>query len=248
MQPTGIMGGVELLEATWQYVVSRSPRFDYAVWQVWRNLPNHPEILSLNLPPDPLEIPSNPGGVLGMVRREEAVLPYGGGSDPMEIDEFPLGYSNGGGTLRLILANYRLGRERAPPSDRYRVQGLKVHEQFDKNACVKPSMCILPAMLRCRPFMNSKQVRMAQLACILYCDMSGKWGFGKFQVETPHGDYRGYTIAVTKSRSGHGTQQNAKDSIDRSVFQRRIKTHSSTHHFNFGPRLRRAITPQTWEA
>ncbi|KAI6852936.1 hypothetical protein KC332_g665 [Hortaea werneckii] len=90
MQPTGIMGGVELLEATWQYVVSRSPRFDYAVWQVWRNLPNHPEILSLNLPPDPLEIPSNPGGVLGMVRREEAVLPYGGGSDPMEIDEFPL--------------------------------------------------------------------------------------------------------------------------------------------------------------
>lgn len=81
---------LELLEATWQYVVSRSPRFDYAVWQVWRNLPNHPGILSLNLPADPLEIPSNPGGVLGMVRREEAVLPYGGGSDPMKINDFPL--------------------------------------------------------------------------------------------------------------------------------------------------------------
>lgn len=81
---------LELLQATWQYVVSRSPRFDYAVWQVWRNLPNHPEILSLNLPADPLDIPSNPVGVLGMVRREEAVLPYGGWSDPMEIDEFPL--------------------------------------------------------------------------------------------------------------------------------------------------------------
>ncbi|KAI7351892.1 hypothetical protein KC320_g4777 [Hortaea werneckii] len=81
---------LELLEATWLYVVSRSPRFDYAVHQVWRRLPDHPEILALNLPADPLEIPSNPGGVLGMVRRQEAVLPYGGGVDPMEIDEFPL--------------------------------------------------------------------------------------------------------------------------------------------------------------
>lgn len=81
---------LELLEATWQYVVSRSPKFDYAVRQVWRKLPKHPEILSLNLPEDPLRIPSNPGGVLGMVRRQEAVLPYGGGGDPMVIDHFPM--------------------------------------------------------------------------------------------------------------------------------------------------------------
>ncbi|KAI7539648.1 hypothetical protein KC331_g9627 [Hortaea werneckii] len=81
---------LELLEATWQYVVSRSPRFDYAVRRVWRKLPNHPEILSLNLPTDPLKVPSNPGGVLGMVRRQEAVLPYGGGGDPMVIDHFPM--------------------------------------------------------------------------------------------------------------------------------------------------------------
>lgn len=60
---------LELLESTWQSVVSRSPRFDYKECQVWRNLPNHPEILSLNLPMDYLEIPSNPGGVLGIVRR-----------------------------------------------------------------------------------------------------------------------------------------------------------------------------------
>ncbi|KAI7427848.1 hypothetical protein KC336_g5750 [Hortaea werneckii] len=66
---------LELLEATWTWVVESSPRVDYGVREIWRSMPNNPAIVALGLPEDAMLVPAVPGGVEGMVRRKEAIRP-----------------------------------------------------------------------------------------------------------------------------------------------------------------------------
>ncbi|KAI7226770.1 hypothetical protein KC330_g8688 [Hortaea werneckii] len=64
---------LELLEATWNWIVNLSFRFDYGVRNIWRTLPNHPDIVALDIPEDAMLVPANPGGVEGISRRKEAI-------------------------------------------------------------------------------------------------------------------------------------------------------------------------------